>query len=831
MQWKGEYPMSSPDLSLLSSASSHSRLRQLSSDNQTLSAYFHSRIRWIFWAQCRLPWGVTAFLSSTGIFPGPADADSAIYAVTSGDAGHTWGTPKVIGYDRFYRRYISAIRIPSGGVLAVWPGSKGIVQAESDSTVSAWSTPHVIRPNPLAVLDLRLHSLADDLIWLTYLVSSSNSLDYIIMVMASTDGGRSWSSPRTLLTGPECLPGLTATGSGQIAMFYSPSYNTGIVRSVTNDNGQTWTGGDTVLFEGASSRTPWLLRTENDTLLILYTVSSYTNIPGLSQDGSLLTQEDVWLARSTDDGITWTDRERLTRYAGVDRLAGADLLHGAPFFVFHTHRWQTRRYSSRLWNGVAGSDQDLHLPPAMLRLEGDYVHGWEDVRTWVNDEVGVAGVTLIPRIGGILRPGLPMYDDGLHNDFGSGDQVYGVRVDSAYAFEDHSYGYRIVDVDGNVVEAQPPMWSGYYSAAHTVGNVALDIGFDGNLGDDFYQARWPKSNGKQYLSLASFWFGAVANTVPFSVRSNYQSSDGGWRYTPTVPRVVPSGKADEEYIVSFAHSIVGKRVTVRQHSYQWSAAGRDDFIIFEFDCWNKEQGTTFQDVYVSLWSDPDVTVETLANDDLGGIDEPRNMIYLHDADQNPAGLIGFVLLSHAPSGFVFYRSKEDPKDAAQRYGYLSRTGVGPTTLPDDYRMMVNAGPFTLTPGDSCQVAYGMVLGINLAELQVNADSMIQIYKSTLTAVQERSRDEGTPRVFVLHQNHPNPFNPNTTIRYELPTASEVRLTVYDILGRELSTLVNERRDVGVHEVTFDGSSISSGVYFYRLQAGGVVQSRKMVIVK
>lgn len=202
------------------------------------------------------------------------DADSAIYAVTSGDAGHTWGTPKVIGYDRFSRRYISAIRLPSGGVLVVWPGSKGIVQAESDSTVSSWSTPHMIRPN-LLVLNLRLHYLADDMIWLTYLVPSYPG-DDIIMVMGSTDCGRSWSSPTTLLTGPEYLPGLVAAGSGQIAMFYSPGTNTGIVRRVTNDNGQTWTGGDTVLLEGASSKNPWILRTENHTHLTLYQVESYT---------------------------------------------------------------------------------------------------------------------------------------------------------------------------------------------------------------------------------------------------------------------------------------------------------------------------------------------------------------------------------------------------------------------------------------------------------------------------------------------------------------------------------------------------------------------------
>jgi hypothetical protein len=83
----------------------------------------------------------------------------------------------------------------------------------------------------------------------------------------------------------------------------------------------------------------------------------------------------------------------------------------------------------------------------------------------------------------------------------------------------------------------------------------------------------------------------------------------------------------------------------------------------------------------------------------------------------------------------------------------------------------------------------------------------------------------------LKQNYPNPFNPNTTIRYEMQKSTEVRLSVYDLLGREVTVLVNERRDARVHEVKFDGSNLASGVYFYRLQAGDFVQTRKLLLLK
>jgi hypothetical protein len=75
-----------------------------------------------------------------------------------------------------------------------------------------------------------------------------------------------------------------------------------------------------------------------------------------------------------------------------------------------------------------------------------------------------------------------------------------------------------------------------------------------------------------------------------------------------------------------------------------------------------------------------------------------------------------------------------------------------------------------------------------------------------------------PGSFMLYNNYPNPFNPSTTIRYELPKSSMVRLSVYDILGREVSVLVNEKKNAGSYEVRFDATGWSSGVYFYRLQA-------------
>lgn len=88
-----------------------------------------------------------------------------------------------------------------------------------------------------------------------------------------------------------------------------------------------------------------------------------------------------------------------------------------------------------------------------------------------------------------------------------------------------------------------------------------------------------------------------------------------------------------------------------------------------------------------------------------------------------------------------------------------------------------------------------------------------------------------PAVYVLSQNYPNPFNPSTLIQYSIPRSGRIRLTVFDILGREIASLVDAVQAAGIHKARFDGSSLSSGTYFYRLQAGDFVQSRKLLIMK
>ncbi len=88
-----------------------------------------------------------------------------------------------------------------------------------------------------------------------------------------------------------------------------------------------------------------------------------------------------------------------------------------------------------------------------------------------------------------------------------------------------------------------------------------------------------------------------------------------------------------------------------------------------------------------------------------------------------------------------------------------------------------------------------------------------------------------PNYYSLSQNYPNPFNPATQIKYTIPKAGNVVLRVYDVLGKEVKTLVNEKKEVGVYNIDFDASNLSSGIYFYRIEAGDFTAVKKMMLVK
>jgi hypothetical protein len=111
------------------------------------------------------------------------------------------------------------------------------------------------------------------------------------------------------------------------------------------------------------------------------------------------------------------------------------------------------------------------------------------------------------------------------------------------------------------------------------------------------------------------------------------------------------------------------------------------------------------------------------------------------------------------------------------------------------------------------------------------DSGTILYTSNGGVTAVEGNQTNVPVSFELAQNFPNPFNPVTTIRYQLQKTGFVTLKVYDLIGREVATLVNEEKPAGRYEVKFDGTNLSSGIYFYRIRAGNFIDTKKFVLLK
>jgi hypothetical protein len=108
---------------------------------------------------------------------------------------------------------------------------------------------------------------------------------------------------------------------------------------------------------------------------------------------------------------------------------------------------------------------------------------------------------------------------------------------------------------------------------------------------------------------------------------------------------------------------------------------------------------------------------------------------------------------------------------------------------------------------------------------------IAVYNETGIVSVDEGEFKKLPTDYFLFQNYPNPFNPTTRIKFDLPKSSHVLLRVFDLLGQEKTTLVDKELSSGYHEIEFDAGNLPSGIYFYRLEAEGFIQTKKMILVR
>jgi hypothetical protein len=369
-------------------------------------------------------------------------------------------------------------------------------------------------------------------------------------------------------------------------------------------------------------------------------------------------------------------------------------------------------------------------------------------------------------------------------------------------------------------------------------------------------------------------------------------------------------------------------VTIKQKSY--SNTG-DKFVIITYELTNNSSNT-YNNFRVGIFSDWDVGAAAYLNN-RRGMDISRNLVYQYlqgPQDPNYYGIVALSGLTGGTSTDIFPGDVNTIRNEiylliSNIYDSTSSTRLG------DFRSFVGSGPYTFTPGSTLNVAFAIVVGTNLADLQATADAAAFKYNNYILPVELTSftasvslkgdvelqwvtateinnhgfeverRTQNTEFIpigfvkgngttteqkiysytdknleagkyyyrlkqidfngqfeysneievdviqvsqFSLEQNYPNPFNPTTTISWQSPISGWQTLKVYDVLGNEVATLVDEFKPAGRFKVEFNADNLSSGVYYYQLKivdlstfnsnvktGQGFIETKKMIIMK
>jgi hypothetical protein len=200
-----------------------------------------------------------------------------------------------------------------------------------------------------------------------------------------------------------------------------------------------------------------------------------------------------------------------------------------------------------------------------------------------------------------------------------------------------------------------------------------------------------------------------------------------------------------------------------------------------------------------------------------------------DVDQYVKNIGGSGEINVTVTVGTYTESKLFTFQSNTRYEFISSFPV--TNIVTSQYLNITA-TFPGNPEQKLTYSIAPVLGSNFTShnmIATGQPSSTLVYFGPLTVVENEQSSTSTE--FILKQNYPNPFNPVTTINYSIPKASFVTIKIYDVLGRELLTLVKENQLIGNYSIEFNANTLISGVYFYKMQAGNYTETKKLLLIK
>ncbi|MEW6196020.1 MAG: S8 family serine peptidase [Bacteroidota bacterium] len=388
---------------------------------------------------------------------------------------------------------------------------------------------------------------------------------------------------------------------------------------------------------------------------------------------------------------------------------------------------------------------------------------------------------------------------------------------------------------------------------HNSGNIVMSVTSKGALGFNDYSDNLEGSgfrymNGDNLLFEGALMYGISSNKLMDVARTQtVQSTD--FEIVSPIVITSPGATAFQEGYTNFTDAGAGVSqlgISTHFYTYSFNSPPDENYIIIRTAFHNSTQND-IDSLYAGFFYDWDIPVNDYLNN-VTKYDYADNFGYAYNT-ANTNVYVGSALISHDSYGYYpidnsivsgeiyVYGGLNDQ----QKWAGISSGIKGDSAGVNDISFITCGGPFDIPAGQTVSVAFSIAAGSTLEELR-NAIIQSRIkYQSIPVNVEEEKQ---LPTDFILYQNYPNPFNPSTTISYKLQASSYVTLKVYDVLGREIATLVNEEQLPGKYRVKFDVGAnqrfaLSSGVYFYRLVVSGAnpltaddsADVKKMILIK
>ncbi len=380
---------------------------------------------------------------------------------------------------------------------------------------------------------------------------------------------------------------------------------------------------------------------------------------------------------------------------------------------------------------------------------------------------------------------------------------------------------------------------------HNIGNITMSVTSKGTLGFNDYPQNlegdgFKFQGGDNLMFEGAFMYGTGPTKVMNDARvSDAQNED----FATLIPIKINTTSTSQRGYAEFSDARAESNalgIITKYSTYSYGQAPNDNYIILNSELYNSTQ-KNISGLYAGYFIDWDIPANDYAGDTTY-FDQTDNFAVAYEKSKQLTGtIVGAALISATSYGYYAIDNSATTGDVilnntdgfsdAEKWFALSNGIKNKSAGVSDISLVVSGGPFNIPSKQSINVGFAIAAGSTIDELKQAVRQSKEKYKTLFGWI-----PGVTPTSITLYQNYPNPFNSTTSINYYLPQSGQVSIKLYDILGREISTLINEVQDAGYHREQFTigvsaKGGYASGVYFYRMVSGSFSETKKMIILK